>query len=45
MAIIQDNLHWLAPSVKNWKISLQQSFTARMTLQTATSAIGLGRRH
>jgi len=31
----------LAPPVKNWKILLEQSFTARMPLLTATSAFGL----
>ena len=30
--------------VKNWMILLEQSFTARMPLLTATSAFGLGRR-
>ena len=43
MAIIQVNLHQPAPPVKNGKILLVQSFTARMPLMTATSAFGLGR--
>jgi len=34
----------LAPSIKNWKILLEQSFTACMPLQTATSAFQLGRK-
>jgi len=38
--IIQDNLHKLAPSTKNWRILLEQSFTACMV----TSTSGLGRR-
>jgi len=33
-----------APSVKNWRILLVQSFTGRMPLLMATSAFGLGRR-
>jgi len=44
MAIIQDNLHWPASPVKNWRILLEQSFTARMALLMATSAFRLGRR-
>jgi len=31
--------------IKNWRILLVQSFTARMPLFTATSIFGLGRRH
>ena len=41
MAIIQDNLHLLAPPVQNWRILLEQSFTACMFLLIATSKIGL----
>ena len=44
MAIIQDNLHWSATRVKNWRILLEQGFTANMPSLMATSAIGLGRR-
>ena len=33
-----------APPVKNWRILLEQTFTARMPLLMATSAFGLGRR-
>jgi len=33
------------PQVKNWRTLLEQSFTARMPLLTATSTLGLGRRH
>ena len=33
-AIVQVNLRQLAPPVKNWRILLMQSFTARMPLQT-----------
>jgi len=40
----QDNLCYLAPPAKNWRILLGQSFTARMRLLMATSAFGLGRR-
>ena len=36
MAIMQVNLRWPAPPVKNWRILLVQSFTAR----TATSIFG-----
>jgi len=43
-AIIQVNLRWPAPPVKNWRILLVQSFTAHMSLLMATSAFGLGRR-
>jgi len=44
-AIIQVILRLPAPPVRNcWRILLVQSFTARMPLLTATSAIGLGRR-
>ena len=43
-AIIHVNLRQPAPPVKNWRILLVQSFTARMSLLTATSAFGLGRR-
>ena len=32
------------PSVKNWRILLEQSLTAHMPLLTAASAFGLGRR-
>ena len=42
--ILQVNLHYPAPSVKNWRTLLVQSFTAHMPLLTATSASGLGRR-
>ena len=42
--IIQVSLCLPAPAVKNWTISLVQSFTAHMPLLTATSAFGLGRR-
>ena len=42
-AIIQVNQCQLAPLVKNCRILLGQSFTARMPLLTATSASGLGR--
>jgi len=31
-------------TVKNWRVLLEQSFTARMSLMKATSAIELGRR-
>jgi len=31
--------------VKNWRILLEQSFTARTPLLTAASAFCLGRRH
>jgi len=44
MAIIQVNLRQTAPPVKNWKILLVQSFTARMPLLMTTSALRLGRR-
>jgi len=46
MAIIglQDNLRWPAPAVTNWKILLEQSFSAFIRLLTATSALRLGRR-
>jgi len=38
-AITQEaNLRLPAFAVKNWRISSQQSFTARMALLTATSA-------
>jgi len=40
MAITQDNLHYLAPPVKNWRILLEQSFTAFMPLLRAASALG-----
>jgi len=43
-SITQVNLRQLPPSVKNWRILLVQSFTARMPLLTGTSAFGLGRR-
>jgi len=33
-----------APPVKNWRILLEQTFTARMPLLMAASAFGLGRR-
>ena len=42
--IIQVNMCQLAPPVKNWRILLVQSFTACMSLLTATSAFGLWRR-
>jgi len=42
--IVQINLCEPAPPVKNWRILLVQSFTARMTLLTAASTFGLGRR-
>ena len=42
--IIQVNLHQPAPPVMNWRILLEQSFSARMPLLTATSIIELGRR-
>jgi len=45
MAIIEVNLLYQAPPVKNWMILLVQSFTAHMPLLMATSAFGLGRRH
>ena len=44
MAIIQVNPRYPVPPVKNWRILLVQSFTARMPFLTATSAFGLGRR-
>jgi len=40
-AIIQANLRQPAPPVKNWRILLVQSFTARMPLLMATSAFRL----
>ena len=45
-AIIQINLRYLAPPVKNWRILLVPKFTAHMPLLVvmATSTIGLGRR-
>jgi len=43
-ATIQVNLRWPAPLVKNCRILLVQSFTARMPFLTATSAFGLERR-
>jgi len=43
-AIIWDNICQLALAVKNWRILLEKSFTARMPLLTATSAVGLERR-
>ena len=43
-ATIHIKLHWPAPPVKNWRILLVQSFTARMPLLMATSTYGLGRR-
>ena len=42
--IIHINLRQPAPPVKNWRILLVQSFTARMPLLTTTSTFGLGRR-
>jgi len=45
MAIIQVNLCQPMPTVKKWKILLEQSLTARMPLLTATSAFRLGRTH
>ena len=43
-AIIQDNQHQPAPTLKVWKILLEQSFTVHMFFQKETSAFGLGRR-
>ena len=43
-AIIQFNLRWQAPPVKNGRILLVQSCTAHMPLLAATSAFGSGRR-
>ena len=43
-AIIQVNLRYPAPPVKNWRILLVQSFTVHMPLLMATSAFRLGRR-
>ena len=40
MAFIQVYLRWPAPPVKNWRILLVQSFTARMPLLTAHSHYG-----
>jgi len=37
-------MHQPAPPVKNWRILLVKSFTARTPLLTATSAFGLGRK-
>ena len=42
--LLQVNLLYSAPPVKNWRILLVQSFTAHMPLLTATSTFGLGRR-
>ena len=42
-AIVQVNLSYPAPPVKNWRIFLVQSFTARMPLLSATSAFELRR--
>jgi len=39
MAIIQDKLCQPAPRVKNGRILLEQSFTARMPLLAAISAL------
>ena len=44
MAIIQINLHYTSPPVKNWMILLVQSFTARMPLLMATAKFGLVRK-
>jgi len=41
---IIDNLHYLAPPVKNCRILLEQSFTACTPLLTTASAFRLGRR-
>ena len=41
MAIMQVYLRWPAPPVKNWRILLVQSFTARMPLLTADSTFAL----
>jgi len=43
-AITKDNLRQPAPPLKNWRILLEQSFTARMPLLMATSAYELSRR-
>ena len=43
-AIMQDKLRKPEPPVKNKKILLQQRFYCRMSLLTATSTFGLGRR-
>ena len=37
--IMQDNLHWLASPVKNWRILVDQSFTAHMPLLIANQHI------
>jgi len=38
VVIMQVNLCYLAPTVKNWRIVLEQSFTACLLLLMATSA-------
>jgi len=43
MAIMHADLGSLAPTVENCRSLLQQSFTTRMPLLTATSALGLRR--
>jgi len=35
MDIIQINLHYRAPTIKDWRILLEQSFTAHVLLLTA----------
>jgi len=35
-AIIQDNLHYPAPPVKNWWILLQKSFTANISYNSVS---------
>ena len=42
--IVQDNLCWLSSPVKNWRILLEQNFTACLPLLTATSTFRLERR-
>jgi len=39
IAIMQVNLHWPAPTDKNWRILLEQSFTAHNPLLTSGSAL------
>ena len=36
------NMSYTKPSIKNWRILLQQSFTAHMPLPMANSAFELG---
>jgi len=45
MAVIQVNLHYLAPPVKNWRILCVESFTARMPLLTAHLAVPATTQH